>query len=180
LISASSGSSTSGGTTGSGSSGGGLSSGGSGGGSDSGSSSGINGNNAGGISSGGLSCASGLQTTSLTRNLYKGIKGGDVKTLQTFLVNQKYLTADSITGFFGPLTEKAIQAFQKSQNIISSGSPLSTGYGNVGPMTRTKINSMFSSCVAGTPTATTQSLQEQIKILQAQVNALLLKLQKAQ
>jgi hypothetical protein len=170
------------GTTEGSSSSGGLSSGGSGGGGGSGNSSGTSGSNAGGFSSGSPSCASGLQTASLTRNLYKGLKGDDVKTLQTFLVNQKYLTADSVTGFFGPLTEKAVQAFQKSQNIISSGTPLSTGYGNVGPMTRTKINPMLSStsCTSVTPTATTQSLQEQIKILQAQVNALLLKLQKAQ
>jgi hypothetical protein len=123
-----------------------------------------------------------VQTTTakLTRNLYRTTKGDDVKILQNFLISQNLLSSDSNTGYFGPLTEKAVQSFQKSQNIVSSGTPLSTGYGNVGPTTRTKINSMLSSTSCSSVTQTTQSLQEQIKILQSQVNALLLQLQKGQ
>lgn len=172
------GGSTAGGATGSGTSGGSSNSGGGGG--SSGSSLGISGSNAGGISTGGTSCASGLQATSLTRNLYRGLKGDDVKTLQNFLISQSLLSSDSNTGFFGPLTEKAVQSFQKSQDIVSSGNFWSTGYGMVGPTTRAKINSMLSNTSCSSGSQTVQTLQEQIKVLQAQVNALLLKLQKTQ
>ena len=126
----------------------------------------------------------GTSPPALTHNLYRSLKSNDVKILQTFLFNQNYITADSITSFFGPLTEKAAQAFQKANNIVSTGSPSTTGYGSVGPKTRAKINSMlnttFTSCTAATPTASTQSLQDQIKALQTQVNALLLKMNKTQ
>jgi chitodextrinase len=116
----------------------------------------------------------------LTRNLYRTIKGDDVKILQNFLISQNLLSVDSNTGFFGPLTEKAVQAFQKAQGIVSSGNFWSTGYGMIGPTTRAKINSMLASTSCSSGNQTVQTLQEQIKILQAQVNALLLKLQKAQ
>jgi hypothetical protein len=122
------------------------------------------------------------KTSYLTRNLYKTIKGDDVKILQSFLISQKYLAATSLgtsnaTGFFGLMTEKAVQAFQKANGIVSSGTFYSTGYGNVGPTTRAKINPMLSGASCTGTSASIPSLQDQIKALQTQVNALLLKLQ---
>lgn len=144
----------------------------------------------GGSSTGGVvavgptACVPGAVVSSLAlaRNLYRSLKGEDVKALQNFLVSKGYLTADSVTSFFGPLTEAAVQKFQKAENIVSAGTPLTTGYGSVGPTTRGRINSLLgtSSCSSSqgsSGSATVQSLQEQIKLLQAQVNALLLKLQ---
>lgn len=168
------------GTSGSGSTSGGGSTGGSS--QISQSSSSSSGITSGGSSSGNTSTTTciQIQTQKLTRNLYKSLKGEDVKILQNFLISQNLLSSDSNTGFFGPLTEKAVQSFQKSHGIVSSGNFWSTGYGMVGPTTRSKINSMLSSTSCSSGTQTVQSLQEQIKILQAQVNALLLKLQRAQ
>jgi peptidoglycan hydrolase-like protein with peptidoglycan-binding domain len=74
-----------------------------------------------------------LDTTSVivfTRTLEQGSEGEDVKMLQ------KILGVDQV-GYFGPATLKAVQDFQVAQDITKPGS---TGYGVVGPMTRTKLN----------------------------------------
>lgn len=89
----------------------------------------------------------------LTYNLYLGL--GDSRTEGQVSMFQKYLASDSsvypeasITGYFGPLTEQAVQRFQRKHNIVSSGSPDTTGYGVVGPATRAKMREM---CGATTP-----------------------------
>ena len=60
--------------------------------------------------------------------------------LQTFLFNQySNFYQSNITGYFGLITEKAVQQWQKEHAIVSSGSPATTGYGAVGPKTRTAM-----------------------------------------
>ena len=76
----------------------------------------------------------------LARPLYRGIKGTDVTSLQNVLIKEGLLSSDSNTGYFGPLTEAAVKAFQKKYNIVISGTPVSTGFGATGPKTRAKIN----------------------------------------
>ncbi|OHB08434.1 MAG: hypothetical protein A3I19_00115 [Candidatus Zambryskibacteria bacterium RIFCSPLOWO2_02_FULL_38_13] len=116
---------------------------------------------------------------SLNRNLSRGSGGSDVIALQQFLVRQGLLSSDNATGYFGPITETAIKAFQKSQNIVSSGTPQTTGYGNVGATTRARINALL-----GVTTTSSiqniQNLQAQIDAMQKQVQELLLKLQSMQ
>ncbi len=130
-------------------------------------------------------CYGGGTVANLNHNLYRSLKGLDVTTLQNFLISQGLLASDANTGFFGPLTEKAVQAFQKANGLVSSGTPLTTGYGNVGPITRAKINSLLGVsgglCTPASQTsgASVEALQAQIKLLQDQVNALLLKLQQS-
>jgi len=75
----------------------------------------------------------------LARTLARGARGADVSALQTFLIAQGLLASGSATGFFGALTQGAVQKFQASQNIVSSGPPASTGYGSVGKKTRAAI-----------------------------------------
>ena len=58
---------------------------------------------------------------------------------------QKRLTAlgaysGPVTGYFGPMTEAGVQDFQRTHGIVSSGTPWTTGYGAVGPKTRTALN----------------------------------------
>lgn len=69
----------------------------------------------------------------LSYNLYFGRTdaqtGGEVSRLQAMLGGQ-------VTGYFGPLTEQLVEAFQAKQGLVSSGSPDTTGYGAVGPRTR--------------------------------------------
>lgn len=61
---------------------------------------------------------------------------GAVKRLQTILAKDRTLYPEGlVTGYFGPATLRAVQAFQKKNNIVSSGTPETTGYGAVGPRT---------------------------------------------
>ncbi|HEY4480379.1 MAG TPA: cohesin domain-containing protein [Candidatus Paceibacterota bacterium] len=159
-----------------------------------GASSGGGGGGGGGSSSGSVSNSSGyippIGTVSayapaggLIRNLFRGATGDDVKTLQQFLVNQGYTTADNITGYYGPATEVAVKAFQSAQGIVSSGDPVSTGYGFVGPSTRARINQLLGGgggggyASSGLTPAQIESIRAQILLLQQQVLALLMKLQ---
>jgi peptidoglycan hydrolase-like protein with peptidoglycan-binding domain len=75
----------------------------------------------------------------LTRTLYRGSRGSDVILLQQSLVVQNLLNANSDTGYFGPLTEVAVQRWQASHGIVSSADAASTGYGVVGVSTRAVI-----------------------------------------
>ncbi len=66
---------------------------------------------------------------------------GEVSRLQAFLGKDKSIyPEDAITGYFGSSTLAAVQRWQAAQGIVSSGNSESTGYGNVGPLTREDIN----------------------------------------
>ena len=69
----------------------------------------------------------------LTKNLRKGLSDEEVKELQKFLSQFREIYPEGlITGYFGPLTEKAIKKFQEKHDIPATGL--------VGPLTRGKIN----------------------------------------
>ncbi|TSC65461.1 MAG: peptidoglycan-binding domain 1 protein, partial [Microgenomates group bacterium Gr01-1014_80] len=72
----------------------------------------------------------------LTRSLFRGLTGDDVKQLQTFL-KQKYpdFYSGPITGYFGPLTESAIKKLQEKEGIESIGV--------VGPKTTARLNELI-------------------------------------
>ncbi len=73
----------------------------------------------------------------ITRALGMGMKGDDVTLLQQKLQSLGFFPkAETPTGFFGPITLKAVQDFQCSKLSICSGTPTTTGFGNVGPLTR--------------------------------------------
>ena len=66
---------------------------------------------------------------------------GEVSRLQAFLGKDKNIyPEDAITGYFGSSTLAAVQRWQAAQGIVSSGNSESTGYGNVGPLTREDMN----------------------------------------
>src|SRR3989344_5769365 len=76
----------------------------------------------------------------LGRSLRRGISGDDVLRLQQFLARDPSVYPEAITsGYYGALTERAVQRWQVKYNIVSSGSPSSTGYGVVGPRTAAAI-----------------------------------------
>jgi peptidoglycan hydrolase-like protein with peptidoglycan-binding domain len=77
--------------------------------------------------------------TRLFRNLYLGTSGSDVSAIQHFLKTEGHFTFPTITGYFGLITQKAVQKWQCEQGIVCSGTPSSTGYGNVGPRTRAAL-----------------------------------------
>lgn len=96
----------------------------------------------------------------ITYNLYLGLNDsatqGQISQLQKYLANDSSVYPEaSITGYFGPLTEQAVQRFQSKNSIVSSGSPDTTGYGVVGRATRGKIREM---CGTTTPPPLTPSI----------------------
>jgi PKD repeat protein len=81
---------------------------------------------------------------SLSYNHYLGRNdsetGGEVSKLQRYLQKMGDYTYGEITGYFGPVTQSAVQRWQARSNVVSSGSPETTGYGVVGPRTRSAMN----------------------------------------
>ena len=72
-----------------------------------------------------------------------GSTGSNVTVLQQFLAKDRNMYPEGqVTGYYGTLTTTAVQRFQAKYNIVSSGSPSTTGYGRVGPKTLDVINSM--------------------------------------
>lgn len=63
----------------------------------------------------------------------------DVIKLQEFLKERGYFHHPHITKYFGPVTKKAVQDFQSAEGIVSQGTPQTTGFGQVGPLTIKKI-----------------------------------------
>ncbi len=110
-------------------------------------------------------------------NLSYGSEGNDVTELQKFLVSQGFLTSDNITGAFRGETQKALQAFQKANGIVTSGTPQTTGFGNFGPTTRAKVNAILAGSIPSTSSgqavadlqATLLSLQKQLVTLLTQL-----------
>ena len=81
-------------------------------------------------------------SVSITKNLSIGSKGEEVKSLQSVLVEQNLIPSKYITGYYGKITETAVKSLQTKYNIVSSGTPYTTGYGAVGPKTRKVINGL--------------------------------------
>lgn len=83
-----------------------------------------------------------------TSSLSRGVSNPDAKRLQQLLNSDPDTRiADSGVGspgneteYFGSLTEKAVQKFQKKYGVAAEGDP---GYGFVGPKTRAKLQELF-------------------------------------
>jgi CheY-like chemotaxis protein len=72
-------------------------------------------------------------------NLSFGSRGVDVLALQKFFIGIGLLATENATGYFGKFTQAAVQSYQRSRNIVSSGTPATTGYGALGPRTRAAL-----------------------------------------
>jgi peptidoglycan hydrolase-like protein with peptidoglycan-binding domain len=73
-----------------------------------------------------------------------GATGPQVVELQTYLATNASIYPEGlITGYFGTLTRAAVQRFQSAEGIVSSGTPSTTGYGRVGPLTALRINTLM-------------------------------------
>ncbi|MFT5832084.1 MAG: hypothetical protein ACI9SY_000465, partial [Candidatus Paceibacteria bacterium] len=98
--------------------------------------------------------SSGTQCTQLSRSLFLGSSdsdtAGEVSELQRFLTSTGHYTYGEVTGYYGPATQRAVQAWQTAKGVVSSGSPETTGYGVVGPSTRSLI---ARNCSVSTPAA---------------------------
>ncbi len=84
------------------------------------------------------------------RILKRGSTGADVTRLQQFLaLDSSVYPEGTVSGYYGALTEKAVQRWQTKNNIISSGSPSTTGWGQVGPRTAAAIALLCSTGASG-------------------------------
>ena len=85
----------------------------------------------------------GADCTNISRNLFLGMKGGEVVCLQEFLKAQgpEIYPEGLVTGNFGPLTLNAVIRFQeKYAEKVLAPIGLKQGTGYVGALTRAKIN----------------------------------------
>jgi hypothetical protein len=79
----------------------------------------------------------------ITATLSFGSRSSGVTALQQYLISQNLLAVDSATGYFGRLTQAAVQKWQCQRGITCTGSPTTTGYGSVGPRTRAALMACF-------------------------------------
>lgn len=85
-----------------------------------------------------------LAYTTINSQLDFGETNADVSSLQTFFKDNSTIYPEGlVTGYFGALSRSAVQRFQVQNNIVSSGSAATTGYGRVGPSTRDSINNLI-------------------------------------
>ncbi len=78
--------------------------------------------------------------SAIAPTLKQGSSGAAVTQLQQFLARDPSVYPEGlVTGYFGSLTQAAVQRFQAKNGIVSSGSPSTTGYGQVGPKTAAVI-----------------------------------------
>lgn len=81
------------------------------------------------------------QGVSFNVDMQLGDTNDSVKKLQQALQTEGlFPTNVQLTGYFGALTQQAVQKFQVKYGIASPGQ---AGYGRVGPNTRAKLNALF-------------------------------------
>lgn len=106
-----------------------------------------------------------------------GYEGEQVKILQEMLAKDSTLYPEAlITGYYGPLTKKAVGRFQERYGLAK---PSDDFYGLAGPLTRAKINEILGKTLTPPNSPNNQNLieelQKQIEVLQNQVATLLQK-----
>ncbi len=94
-----------------------------------------------------------LTSVTLTQQLVFGSRLSQVSFLQTILAHTTSVYPSGlVTGYFGSLTLTAVQKFQVQYGIAGPGL---AGYGQVGPKTRTALNTLSH---GGTPTTLTTTV----------------------
>jgi len=80
-----------------------------------------------------------------TAQLDLGASGEEVIALQNVLkMDGEFPLTVQSTGYFGTVTQLALEKFQAKYGIVTEGTPETTGYGRVGPATLEKLNALFS------------------------------------
>ena len=112
------------------------------------------------------------QCLNVARNLYLGLKGDDVRSLQQHLRSTGDFTYPEITGYYGSVTVQAVQRFQCRTMGICNGTTDGNGYGVVGPKTRAQLSKLCTGAGQSTGTQTSSQTTD-ISSLTAQISALL-------
>ena len=79
----------------------------------------------------------------ITANLSQGSVSNDVTLLKKVLVLERFLSTTTPNSIYNASTTKAISLFQTKYKIATSGTPNTTGFGNVGPKTCAAINQVI-------------------------------------
>lgn len=91
----------------------------------------------------------------ITNQLDFGDRGEDVTELQTYFSTTPVIYPERlVTGYFGPLTQAAVRRYQTAHGIVSQGTPVTTGYGRVGPRTMASINAQLAGIDESAPLIT--------------------------
>ncbi len=92
-------------------------------------------------------------------SLCLGMKGDKVKEVQRRLKELGLYTESQITGYYGPITEKAVKAFQEASGMTADGI--------VGDKTRTALNTKYNSStmIPGMKGENVKKLQTRLKAL---------------
>lgn len=89
------------------------------------------------VSAAGSTSTSACVPPPIARTLAVGSRGTDVSALQAFLAkNAQVYPEASVTGYFGPATASAVGRFQIAHGILPTGSNATSGFGTLGPRTR--------------------------------------------
>ncbi|TSC67972.1 MAG: Pry3p [Parcubacteria group bacterium Gr01-1014_72] len=95
-----------------------------------------------------------LPPLTFNKMLRRGVTNEEVRRLQSILATDAALYPEGlVTGYFGSATQRAIERFQIKYQIVSSGTPQTTGYGALGPKTRAKLAEVFGGAGGGPPAA---------------------------
>ena len=127
-----------------------------------------------------LPVSTGTSNPTFIQFLYFGLRNAQVEALQSLLIGYGYLASANATGFFGNLTQNALQKFQCDQNIVCTGG---AGWGTVGPKTRNVLNNLYakggsanggqgnsvSSTISIQPASSVSALAAEIQALQAEL-----------
>lgn len=108
---------------------------------------------------------------SFNRSLSVGSTGDEVKNLQTRLLGEGFFKGE-VTGYFGPITQKAVKAFQAKYGISQLGI--------VGPATRAQLNKLVTANTNSNAATTSQLTPAQVGAITAQINTLLKQVQELQ
>ena len=110
----------------------------------------------------------------LTGPFGPGVSGAQVTLLQQTLVRDGVYPEATITGYYGSATQSAVRHFQQKHGIEATGI--------AGPLTRAKLNELYSGVLTPTPVAEAQRQERirQIKTLLAQLIEQLIVLLQAQ
>ncbi|MCX6702172.1 MAG: peptidoglycan-binding protein [Candidatus Zambryskibacteria bacterium] len=113
----------------------------------------------------------GVSTFSFNGDLRQGASNDDVRELQTRLTDEGVYTGP-ITGYFGPLTLKAVIAYQTREGLPQTGF--------FGPMTRGALNSngaVAVGTVLGASTSADAEREAKIESIRVQIQALMVQIQ---
>ena len=100
------------------------------------------------------------QCPAISVTMQIGGSGTAVVALQNFLISKGLLAQGSATGYFGTLTQAAVEQFQRQQGIVSSGTAATTGFGVVGARTRAAIQASCTTTASPSSSTSVQPLTQ--------------------